>query len=195
MLYNPLFGKITNGTFEYAPRDLAFGGRTYVCCDNPELYYAAEFRDVVEDKEDRVGVVAVFDHAEQEEDRYEHHTETDPETGETFEWDELVYRGKVIRRYRYEPIPEPVPVPNVYDVPDLFWWVKQNDMETLENGGEPRLPKIEAMLDEAGMYTIAVTTKTVDDANEVFEMILGMMKTLFSEDEIAEALTYAKVEV
>lgn len=127
MITNKLYGKITETGFEYAPRDLAYGGRTYVCCDKPDLYYAAGYRDVVEDKEDRVGVIAVFDRAEQEDDRYEQHKETDPETGETYEWDELVYRGKVIRHYRYEPIPEPEP--------RVRRWSQRNIMVALKETG------------------------------------------------------------
>lgn len=124
MFYNKRFGKLDGTAFTYAPRDLGYGGRTYVCCDNAELYYAAGYRDVVEDVEERLGATAVFDHATQEDDRYEHHEETDPETGEKHEWDELVYRGKIIRHYRYEPIVAPPP--------RVRRWSQRNIMLTLK---------------------------------------------------------------
>ena len=105
MQYNLNYGKLTDDVFTYAPRDVEFGHRTIVNCTNADIYYALGYRDVIEDKEERVGVTAVFDHAEQEDDQYE-----EREDSETHEkWQELTYRGKIIRHYRYEPIVAPPP--------------------------------------------------------------------------------------
>lgn len=102
MELNLNFGKLENDIFAYAPRDVEYGHRTIVNCTDEDIYYALGYRDVVEDKEERVGVTAVFDYAEQEEDRYE-------------------YRGKIIRHYRYEPIVAPPEPAKVYSVEEIIY--------------------------------------------------------------------------
>lgn len=152
MNLNTNFGKLDNGIFAYAPRDLEYAGRTYVCCNSPDLYYAAGYRDVVEDKEERVGVTAVFDRATQEEDRYEERE--DPETHE--KWQELVYRGKIIRHYRYEPIPEPIPAPRVYSVEEIIYAL----------GESGKLDGAKAVF--GWMYDLLTMRETISADNEIF---------------------------
>ena len=183
---NERFGKVTDGNFTFATEVVQHGGRIYV---NPsdDIRFASGEREVVSDKEVRLGVVPFIESFEVEDDVYE--KQIDPETQEEIEV--LVYRGKIQLHYGYEPLPEPERVVKRYSVSDLFWWVKQNDAKTSRDNSS----KIDEMLEDNGMYTVAVTTKEVSDDNMMFGQMLERVKQLceYDDDEVAEALEYAEI--
>lgn len=171
MQYNLNFGQLDNDTFTYAPRDVEYGHRTIVNCTDADIYYALGYRDVVEDKEERVGVTAIFDHAEQEEDRYEEHE--DPETHE--KWQELVYRGKIIRHYRYEQIVAPPEPATVYSVEEIIYAL----------GESGKLDGAKAVF--GWLYDLLTMRETVSADNEIFAAQYPLVRAALVEAGVFES--------
>jgi len=88
-----------------------------------------------------------------------------------------------IRRV-YNKMLRPIEKPR-YSVADLFYWVKTKGKEQI----------VDKALDDAGFYTVAVTTVEVEAGNETFAAVLAAVKEsgIFTDEEITEALEYAKL--
>lgn len=95
----------------------------------------------------------------------------------------------IIKRWRA--VDNPV-IPKNYSVADLFFWLRLYDAKHTD------APKGQATIDwlnAANLYTIAVTTREVSEDNELFTPTLAALKkdVGFTDEDIAEALTYAEI--
>lgn len=104
-----------------------------------------------------------------------------------------IVRGYDGRLYFEGEEPPPPTRPKNYSVPDLFFWLRGYD-ET-----HPDAKKGQAVVDllnSQNLYTIAVTTRVVSEANELFAPTIAAIKEAvgFTDEEVAEALAYAETD-
>lgn len=85
----------------------------------------------------------------------------------------------------YVEVENPPPPVSRYSVPDLFWWAK----------GKGKGEIVDAMLEKAGVYTVAVTTAEVAEDNPLFDELIEKAKIAcgLTDEDVKEALDYARI--